>query len=449
MPSDLDAQLATAPAADLGAGTSTDARPGAAATGVPADPNCVVQVENLGKMYQLFDRPTDRLKQALSPTRKKYFKEFWALHNLNFTVGRGEVLGIIGRNGSGKSTLLQILSGVLQPSRGCYRRKGRVAALLELGSGFNPEFTGRENIYMNGAILGLPRKQLEERIGQIIEFADIGPFLDQPVKTYSSGMFVRLAFAIATNVDADILVVDEALSVGDAAFQFKCMHHIEKMVSSGTTILLVSHDVNLIRSYCTRAIYLQKGQAVFEGDCEIATEMYAMEVRDAQARQFSQAVQAKAAQDDAPQGTERIRFGSSRGRITRVTSGSGSETRTLLRGGERAWLRVEAQVDPSVRAVSIQCQIRTARALGLYSMNTKAAGLTLTPDAQGNISAQFAFDCLLQQGYYGVTVRMDDVSNPLVALLLEKSVTALLLEVARPDNPISGVVDLNGSVARP
>lgn len=401
----------------------------------------VLQAENLGKMYQLFDKPTDRLKQALSLGSRTYYREFWALRNLNFGVRKGEVLGIIGRNGSGKSTLLQILAGILRPSTGLFRRRGRVAALLELGSGFNPDFTGRENIYMNGAILGLPRRQLEERISSIIEFADIGPFIDQPVKTYSSGMFVRLAFSIATNVDADILVVDEALAVGDAAFQFKCMHHVEKMVSSGTTILLVSHDVNMIRSYCTRALYLQGGELKFQGDCETATEMYMMEVKDVQARQFEHSVQQK----DGGNGLDRVtRFGTTRGHIRRVTMGSGSQSRMVVRGGERVWFRVEADVDASIREVSINIQLRNTRGQVLFAQNNGHSKLKLCPAGRGKVAVEFEIDCLLQEGHYSLTVRLDDASDPLADLLLEKAVSVLVFEVARSDRLFNGIIDLHG-----
>ena len=407
----------------------------------PADP-WVLRVEKLGKMYQLFGRPTDRLKQALSFGRKQYYKEFWALHNIDFTVNRGEVLGVIGRNGSGKSTLLQILCGVLRPSMGCYHRRGRVAALLELGSGFNPEFTGRENIYMNGAILGLPRKQITERIASMIEFADIGPFIDQPVKTYSSGMFVRLAFSIATNVDADILVVDEALAVGDAAFQFKCMHHIEKMVASGTTILLVTHDVNMVRAYCTRAIYLQGGEMKFIGDCETATEMYLMEVRDAQARQFNQVVQ----RTGDPNGKERIRFGDSRGHIKKVTLlNQKGKVASVVKGGSTVSFDIEAHVDSSIKMPGVVFQLRNNKGQVVYGMDSFASKVAPTIDAQGDLAVRYEFRCDLQEGHYSVAVRLEDRSDPLVNLLLEKAVNVMVMEVARSERSFIGAVDLQGT----
>ena len=240
----------------------------------------VISVHNLGKVYHLYDKPSDRLKQAFLWGRKQLFREFWALKDVSFDVKRGEVLGLIGRNGAGKSTLLQIVCGILQPTVGSAKVSGRTSALLELGSGFNPEFTGRENVYMNATILGLTRAEIDERYSKIVEFAEIGQFIDQPVKTYSSGMTMRLAFSIAVHVDSDVLVVDEALSVGDVAFQFKCLHHLESLLERGVTILLVSHDIQLIKGYCTRAAYLKNNRLEFIGDCETATELYVKDMRE-------------------------------------------------------------------------------------------------------------------------------------------------------------------------
>src|SRR5271170_3493027 len=217
-----------------------------------SDGDIAIRVSSLSKCYHIYDKPADRLKQTLLRGRRQYYREFWALKDVSFEVRRGEAVGIIGRNGSGKSTLLQLITGTIKPTTGEIEANGRIAALLELGSGFNPDFTGRENVYLNGAILGLTKRQIDERFDQIVRFADIGPFIDQPVKTYSSGMVVRLAFSIAVHVDASILVVDEALSVGDVAFQFKCLHHLESLLERGVTILLVSHDVQLVKGYCTR-----------------------------------------------------------------------------------------------------------------------------------------------------------------------------------------------------
>ncbi len=226
-----------------------------------------IQVKNLSKLYLLYKRPQDRLKQSiLGRLGKNYAQTFWALRNISFEVQAGETLGIIGRNGSGKSTLLQIVAGILQPSEGTIQVNGRLAALLELGAGFNPEFTGRENIFLNGVTLGLTEKAVRQKLDAIIDFAGIGEFIDQPVKIYSSGMFVRLAFAIATSVEPAILIVDEALAVGDAGFVLKCMNRMKQLREQGTTILLVTHDVQTVRSFCDRVLWLNEGKLVADGE---------------------------------------------------------------------------------------------------------------------------------------------------------------------------------------
>ena len=232
-----------------------------------------IRVQSLSKCFHIYDAPSDRLKQMLAPRLqriarqqpKQYFQEFWALKDINFEIKKGETVGIIGRNGSGKSTLLQIICGTLTPSNGSVQTNGRIAALLELGSGFNPEFSGRENVYMNAAVLGLSTCEIDARFNDIVAFADIGDFIGQPVKTYSSGMMVRLAFAVAINVDPDILIIDEALSVGDELFQRKCFSRIETIKNNGATILFVSHSGGIIVELCDRALLMDSGERLATG----------------------------------------------------------------------------------------------------------------------------------------------------------------------------------------
>lgn len=233
----------------------------------------VVSVENLSKVYKLYDKPTDRIKEALLPGIKTKHKEFYALKDVGFKIEEGEAVGIIGKNGSGKSTLLKILTGVLSPTTGSVSIEGRVSALLELGAGFNSEYTGLENIYLTGTIMGYTREQMESKIPEIIEFADIGDFLYQPVKTYSSGMFVRLAFAVSINIDPDILIVDEALSVGDIRFQRKCFRKIEEFKKT-KTFILVSHDLSTVTKFCDRVIWLNEGEIKREGDPQEITNEF-------------------------------------------------------------------------------------------------------------------------------------------------------------------------------
>jgi teichoic acid transport system ATP-binding protein len=242
-------------------------------------------VRNLGKKYLLYDSPKHRLKEALHPFRKKYCREFWALRDVSLEVRKGECLGIIGKNGSGKSTLLQLLAGVLQPTTGEMSVNGRISALLELGTGFSPELTGRENVYINGSIMGYSRREMDERMRPIISFADIGEFIDQPVKTYSSGMFVRLAFAAAIHVDPDILIVDEALAVGDLRFQKKCKEHINNFMHQGKSIILVSHVMSDISAVCRTALFLQDGLPSYYGDVSEAINMYSYEGSKAEINQ--------------------------------------------------------------------------------------------------------------------------------------------------------------------
>jgi lipopolysaccharide transport system ATP-binding protein len=237
----------------------------------PAEP--VITVRELGKCYQLYTRPSLRLLQSLLGPRFRFYSEFWALREVSFTLRRGESLGIVGRNGSGKSTLLQLIAGTLKPSLGSAQRHGRVAALLELGSGFNPEFSGRQNVYLNASILGLTREQIDARIESILAYADIGEFVDQPVRNYSTGMVMRLAFAVVVHVDADVLIIDEALAVGDAFFMQKCMRYLREFRQRGT-LLFVSHDGGAITGLCDRAIWLERGRVQKIGRAREVMEAY-------------------------------------------------------------------------------------------------------------------------------------------------------------------------------
>lgn len=224
-----------------------------------------ITLRNVSKVYKRYHRPVDRLKEILLPGKFRA-EEFWALRDINLEIPKGETIGIIGRNGSGKSTLLQIIAGTLQPTTGEVQVNGRVSALLELGSGFNPEFTGRQNVFFNGRILGLSQEEIENRFDEIAAFADIGEFIDQPVKTYSSGMFVRLAFAVAVHVKPEIFIVDEALAVGDVVFQHKCMRRIKTLMDSGVTTLFVSHDSGAVKTLCNFAFMLNEGSIYTQGE---------------------------------------------------------------------------------------------------------------------------------------------------------------------------------------
>lgn len=240
----------------------------------------IIKLSGITKTYALYTRKRDRLIEAVLPFLGNRHNDFHALSDISFEIEKGECVGIIGKNGSGKSTLLKIITEILHPTSGSVEVKGRVSALLELGAGFNPDYTGIENVYLNGIMMGVKKEEMEKKLPDIINFADIGDFINQPVKNYSSGMFVRLAFAVAINVEPDILIVDEALSVGDAAFQAKCMAKMGQIMKKGTTILFVTHDMNTVKRLCKRCIYLKNGKKVMEGPAEEIADVYLREIRE-------------------------------------------------------------------------------------------------------------------------------------------------------------------------
>lgn len=234
----------------------------------------IIDINHLSKVYSLYDKPVDRLKEVISFSHKSYHREHYALDDVTLSIHKGESVGIVGKNGSGKSTLLKIITGVLTPSSGEVTIKGKISALLELGAGFNPEYTGLENIYLNGTMMGYSRVEMDQKVDDIIRFADIGDFIHQPVKTYSSGMFARLAFAVSINVEPEILIVDEILSVGDTRFQIKCMDRMKQMMEGGTTVLFVSHDINAIRRFCTKCIWINEGKLEEIGSVNMVSDHY-------------------------------------------------------------------------------------------------------------------------------------------------------------------------------
>jgi lipopolysaccharide transport system ATP-binding protein len=254
-----------------------------------------ISVQNLSKCYQIYENPRDRLKQFVLPRlnrfagnqQKQYFNEFWALKDVSFEIKKGETVGIIGRNGSGKSTLLQLICGTLNPTTGSVQTNGRIAALLELGSGFNPEFTGRENVYMNAAILGLNEQEIDMRFDNIAAFADIGSFIEQPVKTYSSGMYLRLAFAVNIISEPEIMIVDEALAVGDMNFQAKCMTALTRIQNRGATVLFVSHDISALKSLCSRGVYLDNGAVQKIGHAGEVAGLYVRKMHEETSAEFA------------------------------------------------------------------------------------------------------------------------------------------------------------------
>lgn len=410
-----------------------------------------IVVKNVSKEYLIFERPEDRLKQMIIPKLKyvfglssrKYYQTFSALHDVSFEVKRGEVVGIVGRNGSGKSTLLQIISGTVLPTVGSVAVSGKVAALLELGAGFNSEFTGRENVLLNGAILGLSRGEIESKFDSIAEFAGIGSFIDQPVKTYSSGMYVRLAFAVATSVDPDILIVDEALSVGDEAFQRKCFARIEDFRAKGGTILLVSHSPQTIVQLCDRSILLDRGEAILSGDPNIVIKQYQRmmnltgeaaervreEIRQARhtdkvSKQPSEVLtpslsKAREHQTSSPAETDadcswydehlvpdsRVAYEEAGAKIT--------NTRVLNEAGERVnniefgrsyTIQYQVRFSEAVRSVIFGMRIKTLTGFVLTGVNNESADASQRPNvnAGDELVIETKFICRLLPGTYAV-----------------------------------------------
>lgn len=315
------------------------------------DETIAIQVKDLSKVYKLYERNSDRLREALHLTRKVRHTEHYALRDINMEIKKGETVGIIGTNGSGKSTILKIITGVLNPTRGNVTINGRISALLELGAGFNMEYTGLENIYLNGTMIGFSEKEIDERLQDILDFADIGDFVHQPVKTYSSGMFVRLAFAVAINIDPEILIVDEALSVGDVFFQAKCYHKFEEFKQMGKTILFVSHDLSSIAKYCDRVVLLNNGTKLGEGSPKKMIDIYKQvlvgqyeEPKDEENHDLLQDEQLQEAaknsirdeKDSAGINPELLEYGSKKGELTEyyITDEFGKKTTAILKGTE-------------------------------------------------------------------------------------------------------------------
>lgn len=356
-----------------------------------------IHAENLGKCYQLYTNPKDRLKQFLWRGRRQYYREFWALHDVGFDVMPGEVVGIIGRNGSGKSTLLQLVCGTLTPTHGEVRVNGRIAALLELGAGFNPEFTGRENVFMSAAIMGLSQQEIESRFDEIAAFADIGEFIEQPVKTYSSGMYVRLAFAVAVNVDPDILVIDEALSVGDGEFSRRSFDRIMQFKKAGKTILFCSHALYQVEALCNRVIWLANGRARMDGEPARVVTAY-NEFLNGPAGEVREAV-GEAPPATVTQGLARIAA------IEVGVDGQWGKRLEAVSGASEVVVRVSFAADPSLPAPSVGVCFTGSDGRIVTSAGTHVDGFipARKEDGGGTVSAAFPKFPLLK-GNYGVEV---------------------------------------------
>jgi lipopolysaccharide transport system ATP-binding protein len=366
----------------------------------------VVRVQNVSKLYHLYRHPSDRLRELILPGPGHKRHEFWALRDITFQLERGEVLGLIGPNGSGKSTLLQIVAGILQPTAGRVVTQGRVAALLELGAGFNPEFTGRENVFLNGEIMGLSRAEVERAMPAIEAFADIGDFIHRPVKEYSTGMYVRLAFATAIHVEPDILIVDEALAVGDAVFANRCIRKFEELRKRHVTVLFVSHDLGLVKHLSQRAILLVNGAIRAQGDASEVTNRYIGLVLERQRR------------DEEPDRKPSLlrserRHGDGISEISQIEilDALGNPTR-LIQTGDEVTVRVRARFRHPSPAPMIGILMRTRIGMDVFGTNTQLEGIDLGPAAAGEtLTLEFRMNCWLTPQEYTLTAASQNIDG--------------------------------------
>jgi lipopolysaccharide transport system ATP-binding protein len=367
----------------------------------------VIAVQNVSKVYHLYRHPFDRVLEALALSRKRV-SDFWALRNINLRVEKGQVFALMGPNGSGKSTLLQIISGILQPTTGRVLVTGRVAALLELGAGFNPEFSGRENVYLNGEIMGLSREELNAIFPRIEAFAEIGQFIDRPVKEYSTGMYIRLAFSAAIHVDPEVLIVDEALAVGDAIFASRCVQKFEELRKKNVTVLLVSHDLGLIKRLADRAAFMLDGKIVMQGAPKDAVNQYVGYVLDRERSDKEQA--AEAAKESAVAGPlstkTSFRHGDGASRVTDVRIlDSNGDICHAFRPGETITLRIRAAFQKAVSNPVVGILIRNRIGMDIFGTNTRLERVELGDFEPGEeFEIDFELDCLLSRQEYTVTV---------------------------------------------
>ena len=403
--------------------------------------NIAIQVTDVEKVYKLYDKPSDRIKEALGIGRGKHHTEHHALKGVNLTIRQGECVGIIGTNGSGKSTILKIITGVINPTQGNVAVNGRISALLELGAGFNMEYNGIENIYLNGTMIGFSEKEIDEKLESILEFADIGEYVYQPVKTYSSGMFVRLAFAVAINIDPEILIVDEALSVGDVFFQAKCYHKFEEFKEMGKTIVFVSHDLSSISKYCDRVVLLNQGTKLGEGEPKKMIDIYKQvlvgqytipesedggllddeELRRAAAGKGNNGDEANVEESNAERANgaaaenpELLEYGSKKAVITEyyITDDKGTKTSAILKGNTFS-IHMKVRMEEDLQAPIFAFTIKNVRGTEITGTNTMFEKAFLEPVSAGEErEVTFTQEMNLQGGDYllslGVTGYADD-----------------------------------------
>ncbi|WP_432723593.1 ABC transporter ATP-binding protein [Jeongeupia wiesaeckerbachi] len=426
--------------------------------------NIAISVNNISKRFEMYSKPRDRLLQLIFRGRRQYFKEFWALHDVSFEVAKGETVGILGRNGSGKSTLLQIIAGTLNPTQGEVKANGVLAALLELGSGFNPEFTGRENVYLNGTILGFSREEMDAKFQDIVDFADIGDHLDQPVKTYSSGMYVRLAFAVQACVEPQILIVDEALSVGDEKFQRKCFDHIEKLRKGGCSILLVTHSTATVEKFCQRGVLLHKGRVHGIGSSkEIVDQYHALLYSDERAYlrylsakdEENQAVSAErecltkpvcdeVSNEDRQGSNDGLKAVIRRwGIVDKHGEGVGA-----FRTGDQAQLYFDVDVLAFVGEIQAGILLRTVEGVSAFGTSTLYhKNNFLNATAGKRLRFSFSLDLNLFPGTYFATLAIAEAISHADMSYLDKKTDAMVIKIDQIRPTGSGIAALTSEVS--
>ena len=420
-----------------------------------------IAVRHISKAYHVYHRPIDRLRELISLKRRSYHQEYWALKDISFEVEEGTIIGIIGQNGAGKSTLLQVLAGILQPTAGEVRIRGRIAALLALGAGFDPEFTGRENVFLNGSILGIDRAEMEKRFDLITDFAEIGTFIDQPVKTYSSGMYVRLAFAVAANVDADVLLLDEALSVGDSMFQKRCFARLEQARRDGKTIILASHGMQVIQTVCNKVILVDHGEILKMGEpvavCLTYHELLARREEEYVARlQGSQGKRAYWIDDqagdleelgfDRSEAVREYRFGSREAEILEVEMYNDAEQPCrAFQLGEQFSVRVTIQFHRDIEEPNVGMVIHTSLGVKVYGNNTDEVGHPLGRQEAGTVvTVEFSQTMQLNARSYILSCGVTEKCSTHVRIL-DKRKDIMLFKVLSAKR-FHGLVDLDTQV---
>jgi|Deesub1362A_J573_1020465.scaffolds.fasta_scaffold00077_9 ABC-type polysaccharide/polyol phosphate transport system ATPase subunit len=411
-----------------------------------------VSIKNLSKSFKLYRSPVERLKELIHPLKKKYHRDFWALRDINIDIPKGTTFGIIGQNGSGKSTLLQLIAGILRPTTGSIQVDGRVSALLELGAGFSPGFTGRENVFMQGAIMGIGREEMERRFNQIVDFAGIGQFIDQPVKTYSSGMYVRLAFAVAINVDPDILIVDEALAVGDDMYKRRCYRKIEEFQKNGKTIIFVSHSLPVVTGICDQVMLLDGGEVVEVGEpgkiVNVYLEMLASrEVKQSDVLERAETIgrRREGAGISAVTSPSEYRFGSRDAEIIdiKIIDKNGRNVE-VLKSREEYTIRVSTLFKKDVQEPVVGFMIKTVYGMQIFGTSTELKNAIGPVKAGTVVMTDFSQKIYLNPGSYSLSVAVLEITSE-QRISLDRRLDVMVFKVVgKPE--AYGIVDMGAEV---